>query len=392
MIKILHSTSVWLPITHSWMYNNIKYLDSINLQNHVVCLKAENLNSFTIPNIHVVSGFPAYYGSLVRLIFFRFLNIRLPFSYFREASAIKPDIWHSHTANWAWHNMRVADRFARHHVLSVYGADISSVMGLADSDRHKINIREVLAKIDYVLCEGPAMKRKLLALGCYDSKIIIHHLGVDVDYFNFKPLPFLSNHEPLKILMAGRFIEKKGFQIGIKALLGLAEKFPLQLTVIGDANTQDGFVQKQEIIALLDQLSSKCDVKYMGMQPYDVFRKSLYENHVFLVPSFTAASNDDEGGSPVAMTEAGAAGVILVGSRHCDIPELIQDGETGFLVEEKDITGIQKALTVIAEQRNNLYSMRERCRKKIEMYYNARMQCQKLSDFYLSIVDQDTDT
>jgi colanic acid/amylovoran biosynthesis glycosyltransferase len=60
---------------------------------------------------------------------------------------------------------------------------------------------------------------------------------------------------------------------------------------------------------------------------------------MFIQHSVTTVDGVMEG-TPVAILEAAAAGLPIVSTRHAGIPQAVLDGETGFLVEERDICGM----------------------------------------------------
>jgi colanic acid/amylovoran biosynthesis glycosyltransferase len=64
---------------------------------------------------------------------------------------------------------------------------------------------------------------------------------------------------------------------------------------------------------------------------------------VFVLPSIIAPDGDMEG-IPVALMEALAAGLPAVATRQSGVPELIQDGRTGFLAEPGDPGSLREAL------------------------------------------------
>jgi glycosyltransferase involved in cell wall biosynthesis len=59
----------------------------------------------------------------------------------------------------------------------------------------------------------------------------------------------------------------------------------------------------------------------------------------FVQHSVEAESGDCEG-TPVGILEAGASGLPVISTRHGGIPEVVVEGETGLLVDEKDVPGM----------------------------------------------------
>ena len=81
------------------------------------------------------------------------------------------------------------------------------------------------------------MKKEVEKLGCDSSKIEVIHGGIDLSKIPFK----LRKTEPntVKILSAGRFVEKKGFDILIHAFRELKKQFTdARLTIIGQGKLQ----------------------------------------------------------------------------------------------------------------------------------------------------------
>jgi glycosyltransferase involved in cell wall biosynthesis len=59
----------------------------------------------------------------------------------------------------------------------------------------------------------------------------------------------------------------------------------------------------------------------------------------FVQHSIVASDGNSEG-MPVSILEASATGLPIVATRHAGIPEAVVDGETGLLVDERDVDGM----------------------------------------------------
>jgi colanic acid/amylovoran biosynthesis glycosyltransferase len=111
-------------------------------------------------------------------------------------------------------------------------------------------------------------------------------------------------------------------------------------------------------------------------------RALLAEHDVYMCPSKRAANGDAEGGSPVALTEAMAMGLFCVGTRHCDIPQLIIDGETGALCAERDVPSMACALSAIGRRPAESVDVTVRARQHIERLFSLRLQLEGLGELY----------
>jgi glycosyltransferase involved in cell wall biosynthesis len=84
-------------------------------------------------------------------------------------------------------------------------------------------------------------------------------------------------------------------------------------------------------------------VTFHGAQSHDFVRDRLERTQFFLQHSVTAADGNTEG-LPTAIQEAMACGCVTVSTRHAGIPEAIDEGRTGFLVDEHDAAGFARAI------------------------------------------------
>ena len=75
----------------------------------------------------------------------------------------------------------------------------------------------------------------LVKQGCPPEKIRVHHLGVDADKIPLKARQW-DGREPLRVLIAGTFVEKKGIPDALMALAEVRKKIPIAITLIGDAH------------------------------------------------------------------------------------------------------------------------------------------------------------
>jgi colanic acid/amylovoran biosynthesis glycosyltransferase len=67
-----------------------------------------------------------------------------------------------------------------------------------------------------------------------------------------------------------------------------------------------------------------------------------------MLPSVVASDGDTEG-TPVSLMEAQALGMPVLSTRHAGIPEIVADGEAGYLVPEKDVAALAERLIFLAD-------------------------------------------
>jgi colanic acid/amylovoran biosynthesis glycosyltransferase len=94
----------------------------------------------------------------------------------------------------------------------------------------------------------------------------------------------------------------------------------------------------------------------------------LRNSDILITPSITGPDGEQEG-LPNSLKEAMAAGVLAVGTSIGGIPELIQHGQSGFLVREKDAQDIVDCVKSAISRRDDVKRIVAAARNKIEAEY-----------------------
>ncbi|WP_207648154.1 glycosyltransferase [Desulfotruncus arcticus] len=349
------------------------------VKNHVVCEATENLDQFYLPKIHVISRASSW-RYLLNIALCK-LGIRNNTDFLVQlAKECQASVLHSHFGHTGWKNMVAARRAGLRHLVTFYGFDVNHLPTIDPRWRERYNT--LFMHVDYILCEGSHMAKCIKEMGCPEHKVLVHHLGVRADEISFKPRAW-SPGEPLRVLIAASFREKKGIPYALEALGRLQHDVPLQITVIGDAGSKPAsLVEKERILSVIKKHNLKPIVRMLGFQPYNVLFEEAYKHHVFLSPSITASDGDTEGGAPVTIIEMAATGMPVISTTHCDIPEVILNGYTGLLAEERNVGGLLAHLKWLVSHPDKWLSMLEHSRRHIETKYNAQKQGVYLSEIY----------
>jgi glycosyltransferase involved in cell wall biosynthesis len=110
------------------------------------------------------------------------------------------------------------------------------------------------------------------------------------------------------------------------------------------------------------------NVIFEGALPPATIRSYMKDSFLFVQHSIVASDGDMEG-TPVAILEAGAAGLPVVSTRHAGIPEIVSEGETGLLVAERDVSGMARAILRIADDRVLARTLGAAAKRRIENSY-----------------------
>lgn len=363
----------------TWVYNQLKYQSGI--QSIVIAEQLQNDDHFPWSSVYVPEEFMNPFA-------YRFLQVarRLgskwhPRAHHEAVREHNPIILHSHFGDRGWYDISFAQQYSMKHVVTFYGYDVSMLP--VQRPYWKKRYKQLFQSADRFLCEGPFMAQSLVALGCPQEKITVQRLGVEIERIPYKRRK-LRKGEPLKILIAGSFREKKGIPVALEAIALLYNEYKtIQVTVIGDAGRRKvDQIEKEKILKVISDNNIEGIVKLVGFQPYETLIQAFYKNHIFLSPSVTAADGDSEGGAPVTIIEASASGMPVVSTYHCDIPYVVIDKKTGVLAPERDVLALVDALGYFIDNQNLLEEMGRNAHEYINGRYSAKTQALMLKDIY----------
>lgn len=362
-LHVLHYSSKWLPLTMSWLYDEIRFLPT-DIHNHIVCKEIVNEDSFSLPNVSIQTE-------------------QLPAIIHR----CNAQILHSHFANAGWTNLHSAGQAGIKHIVSCYGVDISRLPAIEPLWRARY--QELFEHAEAILCEGEHMAKTIRDLGCPPEKVKVHRLGIDLGRIPFCPRVW-SPGQKLRVLIAGTFTEKKGIPIALEALGLLRQKIKcLEITVIGDMHPDklDSAAIKAEIIsAILKNGLWEC-TRLLGYVPHETMLHEAFAHHLFVSPSLTARDGDTEGGAPVSIIEMAASGMPVASTKHCDIPDVLGATNRKYLSEE----GKSKSLTDSMLNMLNLAdwsTLLNENRQHIEKHFSAVEQGKRLAEIYRYIAEK----
>ena len=184
------------------------------------------------------------------------------------------------------------------------------------------------------------MCQQLAGLGAPANRL--HHVpyGVDIKLFAASD-PAAAGAD---FLMVGRQVEKKGHLLALMAFAELLRAQPqATLRIVGSGPLRES----GEMLAQALGIGQR--VRWLGVLPPEGVARELRASRALIQFSHTTPCGDREG-TPVAMLEAMACGVPVIGSRHAGIPDVIEDGVHGLLVDPYDLPALASALVRLASQ------------------------------------------
>jgi glycosyltransferase involved in cell wall biosynthesis len=186
--------------------------------------------------------------------------------------------------------------------------------------------------------------------------------------------------EPGRIFCCSRVRPLKNIVGMIKALTIIRQHLPdAQLRIAGSA--EPAYMRQCQREVEVNSLSD--NVCFLGNISIDDVQLELSKANCLVVSSF-------QENAPLSIAEAMAAGVPVVGAKVGGVPEMIEDGKTGLLVDPYDVNDIAKAVLKILSDQNLAHSMSRRA-KEIARRYMASAVCKKTLQVYNEILSNNTD-
>ena len=160
-------------------------------------------------------------------------------------------------------------------------------------------------------------------------KIHVVHCGLESDFFSTVPI---FSRAALGLVCVGRLCEQKGQLLLIDAVRLLRERgVNVSLTLAGDGEL------RSVIEELIRRYQLETNISITGWLGSDAVREQLIKARALVLPSFAE-------GLPVVIMEAMALKRPVISTFVAGIPELVTEGEQGWLVPAGDVEALAKAI------------------------------------------------
>lgn len=180
-------------------------------------------------------------------------------------------------------------------------------------------------------------------------------------------------NEPLKLVSIGRLVPTKGHDVLIKACALLKHKhnIKLDLQLIGSGPIE------QELKALAESENVVDMIQFRGGLPFEEVLQTLEQSDMFcLAPRLIPGHPPD--GIPNVIAEAMALRIPVVSTRVSAIPELLESGKTGQLVEVDDVDGFANAILALANDEEMAKAISNKGFIKVAKLFNQQKNIDEL--------------
>jgi glycosyltransferase involved in cell wall biosynthesis len=235
-------------------------------------------------------------------------------------------------------------------------------------DRYGDRYPALLEQAAAVVVVSYPMHEALIDLGAPAEKVHRIPYGIDPNRFG-GAAPERS--DPVFVAV-GRFVEKKAPQLTIAAFASVWRERPeARLRMIGDG---DLFAACKDLARGLGVAEA---VDFLGPQPSDVVAHEMRLARAFVQHSLVAADGDSEG-MPVAILEASMTALPVVSTRHAGIPEVVVEGETGFLGDEHDVAAMAGHMRRLVDDAGLAAALGRAGRRRAERHFTEDLMIDRL--------------
>ncbi|MEX2123303.1 MAG: glycosyltransferase family 4 protein [Woeseia sp.] len=210
----------------------------------------------------------------------------------------------------------------------------------------------------------------------WQSKINVVHCGISMTGLAQLPRQRPKEDASIGVLAVGQLMKRKGYHVLIEAARILRDKrVNVVWTIVGEGNQRGPL---EEMIARYDLHH---EVKLMGARPHEEIPQFVADADIFTLPCVIGDDNTRDG-IPVALMEAMAWRVPVVSTNIVGLPELIESGHDGILVESDNADALADAIEMLAKSAELRQRIGNAAVTKIEREFNAARSAEQLRDLF----------
>jgi len=196
--------------------------------------------------------------------------------------------------------------------------------------------------------------------------------GIDLGRFREPTPAAIHARRPPVVGTAARLVPIKAIEYLIRSVAAVRKRIgDLRLEIAGSGPELRPLQAEANSLGLAD------GVRFLGWRPD--MATVLPRWDVFILPSL------DEG-FPIALLEAMAAGLPVIASDVGGVPELVNHGETGFLVRPRDVDGLSERLVYLVPDRQARASMGAAGRRRVRSLFSADRMAAEVATLYEEVL------
>ena len=356
----------WSPIPLSWLLDNYRSLARIPHKAlwYGVEVRYPRYRLFPRGYFFEYSGWLYYLGVRKAV-----KEIHREFSF---------DIIHAHIAlPDGYGAFLLSKAYGKPFVVTIHGHDIRTT--IHRNERCRRSILKVFEAASKVICVSTRLKNQCLqAYGRDGNKFEVVNNGVSPAKVFEGVNPLREKYRGKRILLTvGNLVKRKAHDYVIQALSKILETNPQVVYLIVGGGPEETALRQ-----LVGSLGLDEHVGFCGQQENEVAMQYMALCDVFVMPSW----NEPFG---VVYLEAMASGKPVVACQGQGIEDVVVDGQTGLLVEPKDVKSLQAALLKLLSDREFAENMGERGKQMVLANFTWEKNAKKAMRIYEKVLESE---
>lgn len=246
----------------------------------------------------------------------------------------------------------------------VKGSFVKSLLASMEMYLHH-KLLDIYDNVDIFISPSQFLKDKLEELG-FEKKIV--HIPNFIDTKRFKPIKVEECNEN-SIVYFGRLSSEKGLMTLLEAVKILNLESDIMVNIIGDGPIKGELKEKAKT-------KSIDNIRFLGYMKGEKLYNEIRKSQIVVIPSEWYENN------PISVLEAFALEKPVIGSRIGGIPELVEDGETGYTFEPGNAEDLSEKIKTLLLDDTVRIEMGQNARRFVEIELNPEKHYQKLKEIY----------
>jgi glycosyltransferase involved in cell wall biosynthesis len=236
-----------------------------------------------------------------------------------------------------------------------------------------------LQQCSLVIATSKRIKRELIAIApaVDPDRILVKPNAIDSKRFPPAPRAEPRAGQPYVLTCVSRIEPKKGILHLVEAVrLLLDRNLNVSVHVLGGVDDNDsGRNYAQSVETRIRELEVGHAVHLEGRRAGPEIRQFLEKSHLFVAP-FVETESGDKDGIPTALLEAMASGLPAVATDAGSITEVIDDGQDGALVPQRDASALSEAIAALLADPERRQRMGGEAAAKVRRCFDVQV-CEK---------------
>ena len=284
----------------------------------------------------------------------------------------QPDILHAHYAS-SYGLLNALSGF-HPNILSVWGSDVFEFP--RKSVLHKKILQFNLERTDFIFSTSEYMKRELEKYT--EREITVLPFGIDTKYFEPYEVERFFDDETTVIGIVKSMEDYYGVKYLLEAFAKVTELFPdkkLKLLVIGGGTQLDAYKNYAMSLGIGDTTHFTGYISYSDIP--------FYHNQIDIAvyPSLRESFG-------VAALESSACEKPVITTDIGELPNLVLDNETGFIVKHKSTDAIVDKLKILIEDEELRIKFGKKGREFVNSNFNFNNNLTSMISFYKQIMEK----